>query len=596
MYLNNLFHDGYIDYVALTFGRLIGRLSGRDDPWVSLAAALVSRASGEGHVCLDLAQTADEGIPARNGSEALNIGLNGTQWRERLAGSPVVGQPGDFKPLILHKSRLYLHRFWQYESELAEGLQRRRRADSGLAIDPQQREAALARLFPNAPEQEAAARLVLMRPFCVISGGPGTGKTFTLAKIIVLLTNLAQARSMRIRIAAPTGKAAARLQESLQAMVAELAAGDPRLVPPAQAETVHRLLGIGPRSATPRYDAAHPLPAEVVIVDEASMLDLALIVKLFRAVPERAHIILTGDKDQLASVEAGAVLGDICRGLTAENATDAARVPAHQSAAPVALLRKSYRFSSEGGIGALSRAINSGEASRVLEVLRRDRTGEIGFMPCTAFSEAAPLLESEVLEAYGPLARQSDPDTALNRLGAFRILSVVRHGPWGVQALNAWARDLMRRRGLISPLPGAADWYAGRPVMITRNDYFHRLFNGDTGIAVPARERPGTHVEVAFESPQGGVRYLGPHELPAHETVYAMTVHKSQGSEFERVLLLLPERDMPLLTRELLYTAVTRARRSVLIVGGPHVLEAAVERRSERASGLREALASNALS
>ena len=586
--LNNLFNEKYIDSLGFAFGRLIQRLSGQADPWVALAAALVTRAGADGHVCLDLSRTVEEGILSADGQESLAPGTSAAQWRAHLSKCSAVGQPGEFKPLILNGSRLYLHRFWQYERELAEGLRRRCRAAAGLKIDSHKREEALARFFPDAPEQKAAARLVLTRPFCVISGGPGTGKTYTLAQIIVLLARLAAEHAVRIKIAAPTGKAAARLQESLQALVPTLAAGDPRpLASAAEAETVHRLLGIGPAS-TAHYNAEHPLPAEVVIIDEASMLDLALMVKLVRAVPERAHLVLTGDKDQLSSVDAGAVLGDICRGLIDDEGSE--RMP-QQLSAPVALLRKSYRFADRGGIGALSRAINTGDAGRVMDLLMQDRTGEIGFVPIVSFSEAAALLAPEILEAYGPLKKLSDPQKALDQLKLFKILTAVRQGPMGVETLNAWIERFLRRRGLITPLPGMSDWYAGRPVMVTRNDYFHRLFNGDTGIVLNA-DRPDTSVEVAFESARGVFRRLRPHELPAHETVYAMTVHKSQGSEFERVVFLLPDRDLPLLTRELLYTAVTRARQSVLVVGDPRLLETAVRRRSERASGLREALSS----
>jgi exodeoxyribonuclease V alpha subunit len=593
--LNHLFNNKYIDSISLVFGRLVQRVSGREDPWVTLAAALVSRAAGQGHVCLDLARAAQEGLAASDGRDTLAIGVSAAAWCAHLENSPAVGCPGEYKPLILDHARLYLHRFWNYESELAVGLRRRCRASTGLPIDAHLREEALVRLFPDAPEQRTAARLVLTRPLSVISGGPGTGKTFTLAKIILLLTGLSTEQPLRIKLAAPTGKAAARLQESLQDTVARLAPGDPRPLALAdEAQTLHRLLGIGPHSAKARHDSARPLPAEVVIVDEASMIDLSLMVKLLRAVPEQTHLVLTGDKDQLASVEAGAVLGDICRGLSKEDrAPDAARgamPPAQDFPAPIALLHTSYRFSRQGGIGALSRAINAGDAAQVVGLLTRKDASEIGFAAVTKFSQAAVMLEAEIIGNYGPLGEMADPGKALEWLKQFKILSAVRQGPMGVENLNQWAQNLLRRKGMIAPIPGAADWHVGRPVMVTRNDYFHRLFNGDTGVAVRAMERSEGWVEVAFEPSPGIIRRLKPHELPAHETVYAMTVHKSQGSEFERVILVLPDRDVPLLTRELIYTAVTRARTSLLIVGDPQLLEIAVKRRTERASGLRDAL------
>jgi exodeoxyribonuclease V alpha subunit len=591
--LSHLFKNDYFDALSLSFSRLVQRLANQEDLLVTLAAAMVSRATGEGHVCLDLSRVVREGVPSSDGRESAAVGVSVAEWCAHLECCPAVGRPGDFKPLILDRARLYLHRFWQYENELATGLLQRCRAEASLPIDPDRCDDALVRLFPDAPEQRAAARLVLTRPLSVISGGPGTGKTFTLAKVIMLLTAREIERPLRIKLAAPTGKAAARLQESLQETVKRLAPGDAVPLTLAQeAQTLHRLLGIGPHRMRPRHDAEHPLAAEVVIVDEASMIDLSMMVKLLRALSHRTHLVLTGDKDQLASVEAGAVLGDICRGLSKEGSAPKRSVggTAPDLSAPVALLHTGYRFSAHGGIGALSRAINAGDADKVMALLVSNDSPEIGFVPGENFSAAAALLEKEILEHYGLLGEMDNPQKALQQLKQFKILATVRQGPMGVENLNQWTQRLLRRRGMITSIPGASDWHVGRPVMVTRNDYFHRLFNGDTGVAVMAADRSDGWLEVAFEVPRGGIRCLKPHELPSHETVYAMTVHKSQGSEFGRVILVLPERDVPLLTRELIYTAVTRARTSLLIVGDQRLLELAVRRRIERSSGLREAL------
>jgi exodeoxyribonuclease V alpha subunit len=511
-----------------------------------------------------------------------------------------VGAPGDFCPLILDGHRLYLHRYWRYEQELAQSILERCSQPPLFPDHDPAIAAALAQIFPDtASDQAKAARVATMNRFSIISGGPGTGKTYTVAKIILLLQALCPERALNIFLAAPTGKAAARLQ----AAVDDLLKNDrqQRVTPALQsAQTLHRLLGYSPATAKFHYHAEHPLPADAIIVDEASMIDLVLMRQLIRSVHAHSRLILVGDKDQLASVEAGAVLGDMCHGIGLSAAMhhpdsadqevkkDATRRPLRSH---IAVLERSYRFDAQSGIGALSRAINAGDSQKVLSLLGDPHTPAIEFRPLADWASSAKRREDEIMAAIGPLFDCLDPSAAFDHLNRFKILCAVRKGPYGVEAMNRWIEQIMRRGGRIPPSSGfQSDWYTGRPVMVTRNDYFHGLFNGDLGIAMQSAGGTYDGLQVVFPGSDGGFKALMPQQLPDHQTVYAMTIHKSQGSEFERVMIVLPEDNNRLLTRELIYTAVTRARRSIVIWAHPDVLARAVERPIRRASGLREML------
>lgn len=595
MDINSLYNNNYIDHMDWAFARTIQRLGHCGDPWVALAAALVCRAAADGHVCLDLTAAQGQGVPGIDAAPAGPDPITPDQWRRRLADCAAVGAPGAFRPLILHGHRLYLHRYWTWEQEVAQAILKRctRPAKPGGngAL-----EAALARLFPDGDrDQRRAARLAVTRRFGVISGGPGTGKTHTVARIIVLLQAICAGNALKIHLAAPTGKAAARLQEAVRTVLESGGA----MLPPApamvqEARTLHRLLGYMPGTARFRYGAGNPLPADVVIVDEASMIDLALMHQLMKALAEPTRLVLVGDKDQLASVEAGAVLGDICHGISraGEGANGGG---ANGSAAGlrdhIVVLDRSYRFDARSGIGALSRAINAGDAARVLSLLGDGRDGAIGLNVPTDWGSAARALEPHIVAAFDPLFDGRGPGDAFEALRRFKILCAVRQGPFGVEALNRFVEQVLRKHGRIPPAAALrSPWYPGRPVMVTRNDYYQGLFNGDVGIAMDFGKAAGQSVRVAFAGNQGDFKWLAPHQLPEHQTVFAMTVHKSQGSEFDHVMLMLPDRDAPVLTRELIYTAVTRARRSIQVWADPRLLARAVERRTHRASGLRDAL------
>jgi len=568
------------------FARVVGTLAGETSEGAVLCAALAAHATAGGHVCLDLARVAGcapfDGVLALPALDEL-IAL--------LAASPLTTRPGGFAPLVLDGTRLYLHRYWHYEVSLAAELLARAQAPAA-AVQIDRVRGVLDRLFPpsgDAPDmQKIAAATAILKGLSVISGGPGTGKTSTAARILAALVELAGGKRLAIGLAAPTGKAAARLEAALAALPATRDLG-------LRAVTLHRLLGFS-GGAMPRFDAANPLPLDVLVVDEASMIDLALAAKLVRALPPATRLILLGDKDQLASVEAGAVLASIAAGAkgfspamrSALARATGERLPEGGEATPlgdsVVLLERSYRFDAASGIGRLARAVRSGDAEAALSVL--DEGGEAAWQ-----AHEAEALGAAVFAAYEPyfaaVASGADPANCFAALARFRALAALRGGPFGVEAIN---RSVERRLAARDAAVLHRRWYPGRPVMVTRNDYALRLANGDVGIALADPSANGG-IAIVFETAEGGFRKLSPARMPECETVYAMTVHKSQGSEFDDVLLVLPAEPSPVLSRELVYTGVTRAKRRVALASTPEILRAALATRVERDSGLAERLA-----
>ena len=571
--------------IDLQFGRLLERLDGGCQA-VRVAATYASRALREGHSCLDLRALAATGD-------------TGESWLQTLRTSPLVGAPGDWKPLILDADdRLYLYRYWAYEQRVAEAVLARARPADG--VDERRLAAQLRDLFgPAEPErvnwQKVAAATAVLRQFAVISGGPGTGKTYTVVRILALLVGQNPQRPPAIALAAPTGKAAARMQEAIRFAKQSLPVDDAtRAAIPEQAGTLHRLLGVRPNSTRFRHDRDNPLPVDVLVVDEASMVDLALMAKLMDALPPRARLILLGDRDQLSSVEAGSVLGDICAGEAGYSAPFAERlaalsgerVPAAPGPVPavadaIVYLRESRRFRGDGGIGRLAQLINDGRAGEALGLLQSDDP-ELSWRSLTgpALARELPAAVVHGYRAYlEAMAEGVDAERVFASFNAFRVLCAHRTGPAGVDTLNQQIEAALAAARLISP---RGPWYAGRPVMITENDYNLRLFNGDIGLVLPDTEG----LRVCFPQVDGSIRRLHPARLPAHETVYAMTVHKTQGSEFERVLLVLPDEDSRVLNRKLLYTGVTRAKVQVAIWGRDSVFRRGVQTDAQRGSGL----------
>ncbi|EIC19903.1 exodeoxyribonuclease V, alpha subunit [Thiorhodovibrio frisius] len=689
---------GALRPLDLALTRFLAERGPEQDQAVLLAVALTSERNGHGHVCLDLAavmanpdavlgrESEDAGVGAavrdalRERLEAIGTAAD---WAECLAASPCVsdrrgadggqgagaelGYDDGSNPLVLagaaHRPLLYLRRYWQYEQRIRHGLDARLRQQ--CAVDVQALRQQLDALFALAPGetpvadpdwQRVACALAARSAFFIITGGPGTGKTTTVLRLLAVLQSLVAPGQapLRIALAAPTGKAAARLNESIADQLRKLSVAFPsKDALPTKVTTLHRLLGTIPGSRRFRHHAAQPLPADLVVVDEASMVDVDIMASLLEAMRPDARLILLGDKDQLSSVEAGAVLGDLCQraagvhyspetaawleAASGQRIPDAFIDPAGQARdQAIVMLRYSYRFSAEGGIGALAALVNQPDAAdtgaagrlRAVQALfARGQTQDdnrLGAIESIALAtpEAATLAEL-VCSGYGGddsylalMQRKAPPaGTEQTRLDAwagevlkaqksFQLLTPLRSGPWGIEGLNECILRRLRAAGLLAGGDDArglasGQWFPGRPVLVTRNDYGLNLMNGDIGVtlAVP-RPANGSDsalasrpmLRVAFPGADGKVRWILPSRLQAVETVFAMTVHKSQGSEFIHTALVLPDRANPVLTRELLYTAITRARhRFTLLYGSEAVLGETLARRVERVSGLGSA-------
>jgi exodeoxyribonuclease V alpha subunit len=590
--------------LAAAFARLVRKLhlcaGGRaeDAEAVAFAASRVSRAASDGQSSLDVA-----GIEAQEFLRYFpSSGPTLETWLEQLARSPVVahsGDPNDFRPLVLvGATRLYLYRYFDYERRLAARLAEMNRP-AALPCPAPVAAALLSRLFPREggvrPDwQKIAAATALLRRLCIVSGGPGTGKTTTVVKVLALL--LALHPALRVALAAPTGKAATRLQGSLRDQLAGLpVAAEVKARLPAEAYTVHRLLGHRPGRVSFRHDREHPLPYDLVVVDEASMLDVALATKLVEALPDDGRLILLGDKDQLSAVETGTVFANLCatRGMGAEmresvEALTDETLPETEIGAAQGLfdavvwLEQGHRYARGGAIGVLVERVREGDAEAVLAWLSGRPGGEVGsevlWQDTVPGAEPlAAILIQGYAEYLDAVQSGAPPEVVLAAFERRRVLCTVREGEQGTARLNALLTEHFCAR--LGAPPSGASWYAGRPVLITANDYTVRVFNGDVGVALPGPE--GRFV-VHFPH-LGGTRPLAPSRLPEHETAFAMTVHKAQGSEFERAEVVLPARDSRVLTRELLYTALTRARASVRLWARAAVLRDTITRRSPKA-------------
>ncbi len=564
--------------------RRLGALAAIDDQRILLAAALATRAPRLGHVCVDLATIA--GTASTEEGDAAPPELPWPEpdsWLGAVRESPLVGEG---RPLQLDGTLCYLDRLHAEECRVAAALLERARAVV-RAVDEPELEQRLARLFPDDGAgnlQRLAAATAVRRRLAVIAGGPGTGKTTTVARAIVLLEEQARAetgRSPLVALAAPTGKAAARLHEAVRDEVELLG---PRFEGSAErwtTSTIHRLLGTRPDSSTRfRHDETHPLVHDVVVVDEASMLSLSLMDRLLAAVRPDARLVLLGDPQQLASVEAGVVLGDIV-GPTEWPGADTAVAPS------VVVLRRNHRFG--GAIAELAAAVRAGDAERAVELLEQGGD-ELGWIPATAAEappEALTELRDVVVAAWARvagLAATGDVAGALEALGTFRVLCAHRLGPAGAAGWTERIERWLAEEGIGEDR--RSGWYAGQPLLVTANDYDLRLFNGDTGVVVA--ERSG-RLAAAFDRGSDVVQ-LSPSRLSDVETCYAMTIHKAQGSQFGAVAVVLPEPGSRILTRELLYTGITRARSRVTLVGEAASVAAAVEQPITRASGLQHRL------
>lgn len=585
--LEQLRESGVLDALDVRFADLVARRGGPGAAALAVPAALTSALRRRGHVCMDLARPPAAWFAAAFGAEAPDAPEFSKGWKLSAGQFPTLGKPGDRAPLILDGTRLYLHRLWTCQHDLAVRLAAR--AFAPPVPIPAAVAKALDAAFPGSSQagQLAAARAVVSRSLAVISGGPGTGKTTAAVRA---LGALRAGGPIRIALAAPTGKAVARIKESLAA--AAIPADD------AVSATLHRLLGIHPSTGRPAHDSANPLPYDLVITDEVSMVDLELMDALVRALAPETRLVLLGDRDQLASVEPGSVFSDICAGLehrrssspaglapaetdisASRDARSRGRSGDRETAPPeaVTVLRHNFRFGADSGIGRLAQAVNAGDAAAATKMLGGGLS-DVAMRAPPPPRELGAAVRSRAKTSWRALLAADSPEAALASLSAFRILCAHRVGPWGSARVAAE----------LAPLRGGPRG-AGSPVMVTANDASSGLYNGDTGIWWG-----GEAGMTAVFAADGGIRKLAAGRMPPNEAAWALTVHKSQGSEFDEVVLVLPDRDSPLLTRELIYTAITRARRRVEIWGAPAILAAALSRRIERSGGLPEALAAAA--
>ncbi|KPX61528.1 exodeoxyribonuclease V subunit alpha [Pseudomonas amygdali] len=653
---------GWLRALDKAFVAFLSDLDPHADPLVLVAAALTSHQLGHGHVCLDLYETLKEPdfallLPPEGDQQSapmllpsqLLAALDGAAWCQALAGSMLVAEVGDSsaearqKPLVLAERRLYLRRYWTYERRIAAALRQRLAQRETSPEDLPQQLDALFGPANSSPQavidwQKLACALATRKGFSIITGGPGTGKTTTVVRLLALLQAPAvqNGQPLRIRLAAPTGKAAARLTESISQQVQSLdVSDDVRQKIPSEVTTVHRLLGSRPGTRHFRHHAGNLLPLDVLVVDEASMIDLEMMANLLDALPPHARMVLLGDKDQLASVEAGAVLGDLCRDaeegfyspdtqawLEAVSSEDLGKgglrqgdAQQHPLAQQVVMLRHSRRFGQGSGIGQLARLVNQQQDQQarallsagshddlfalalkgeqdlkferlVLDGLGRGEQGPQGYRHYLNVLAAGRPADDSALDdhCWTRWAR-----SVLSAFDAFQLLCAVRKGPWGVEGLNQRITHALFSAKLIE---SEQQWYEGRPVLMTHNDYGLGLMNGDIGITLrlPERDGDGKQVlRVAFPRNDGseGVRFVLPSRLNEVETVYAMTVHKSQGSEFAHTVLILPEALNPVLTKELIYTGITRAKHWFsLIEPRQGIFEEALRRKVKRLSGL----------
>lgn len=604
--MKNLFSaTGLFSSFDLHFANFICKLSGTESQNLFLSAALTTRMLREGHICCDLTGLSQMQFQTSS-DEQISLPET-TTLLDELRKYPVIGKPGEYYPLILDDTRLYLYRYWKYEHDLAQSILSRAKNKNEISINKCTEK--IETLFNNKTDneidwQKIAATVSMLNNFTVISGGPGTGKTTTVAKIIALLA-LTSPKMPRIALAAPTGKAANRLKLSINSILPFLTADSDILSKlPLVTQTVHRLLVTIPNSQFFRHNASSPLPYDIIIVDEASMIDLALMYKLISAVPPKSHLIMLGDRDQLSSVEAGAVLGDICdtgnNHLFTAKQTEILKSiipgynqPDDENEPPISdciiSLRKSYRFNDSSGIAKLSHAVNGGDYSSVKNILTSSTYTDCTLKKLPLPANLASLLHSKVMEHYFPLLSEKDPEEALKRLDTFKILCAIRQSPFGVDSINNAVISILKsnRKTLSDDI-----YYRGLPLMVNRNDYTIDLYNGDTGIVLPDTDNQN-QLRIAFKSTDNTIRMIQTSQVRSCEIAYALTVHKSQGSEYDHILIILPPVPVPVLTRELLYTALTRAKKSVEIWCTDSVMEKTVTSKISRQSGLRAKLWQN---
>ncbi|MDP2716571.1 exodeoxyribonuclease V subunit alpha [Rheinheimera sp.] len=598
------------------------QLAAEPNPLVWLLTALLCHQYGRGHSCIllqDLLNDPDGllSLPPQNQflqrfsdrPSAMLQSLTLQDYRAALAQSAwLQGEAG--APLVLADERLYLNRLYQAEQQVKQQINQRVGTVLPLAADVNTQ---LDELFPptspTAPTepdwQKLACAMALQRRFAIITGGPGTGKTTTVVKLLALLQQgaaLNQQRELNIKLAAPTGKAAVRLTESISGALSRLPA-ELTVAIPTEVTTLHRLLGALPNRRSFKHNQQNQLQLDVLVVDEASMVDLEMMAALLAALPQHAQLVLLGDKDQLSSVEAGSVLGDLCRGADVGGySSDTLALLTPFTEVPLAdwqgegtvlnqatvMLRRSHRFDSKSGIGQLAAAVNRGDIQAPalftqfddIRLLAGNTPEALKATVVAGYRQYLQLMQQSADNSQS--GREQWAGAVLGCYSRFQLLCALRSGDWGVEGLNQQIAAWLSSAGLID---ARQHWYAGRPVMMQRNNYSLGLMNGDIGITL--QDPQSGQLRVVFQLSDGSLKWVLPSRLSEVETAFAITVHKSQGSEFNHCCLVLPADNSPLLSRELLYTGITRAKQQfTLLCANPALLQQAIAKRVARSSGL----------
>lgn len=608
---------GELRLFDLQFARHLTEVNGKEVPELLLASALASNRISHGDTCLSLDTVKSSSLYTNPDLRVVRQKLPALdRWREVLlqqkvvSAAPVGGvSESRLAPLVLDENnRLYLARYWVLEQSLIKSVSKlldREMPRIDDQIDYENLAIALDKLFnanDSGPDwQKAAVANAVINNFCVITGGPGTGKTYTVTALLAMLIYQG-VEPRKIALAAPTGKASTRLTQSIQRDLSGLLQALDLPDASFESVTLHKLLGARPGRVQPRHHKDAPLLYDVIIIDEASMIDLPMMARTFEALSNDTRIVLIGDKDQLHSVESGMVLGDICGGraqaeLSAERCDELSKLgvanlpvccaPGGKIADHIVYLEKSHRVQDDGGISKLAGAVNTGNAEAALQLLNETAQPNLTLLPHESLNLENALRE-HVLPTCEKYASAATPLQALESMSDVGVLCALRRGPTGSLRVNAIVERLLADAGVVER---GQSYYHGQPVMITENSGHQRLYNGDHGLVL-FDESAGLLVyfpsDIGVANAVETVRSIGHNRLPQHETFYAMTVHKSQGSEYATVIVVLPETDSPILSRELLYTAVTRARDRVIILANEAQLRACVERRSVRQSGLRE--------
>lgn len=560
-----------ISLQELEFGRFLNRIESTEPKEILLLGMACIRYQMDGHLCISIAEFVNHPVYGK----LMEKSTNEVQLLDLIAVSNLVGIPGDSKPLVLDGEKLYLQKIWKYENELIDWLLKKSDGINNLTKKDLQ---FVNQNFEENGEidwQRIAVKIALLKNLVIVSGGPGTGKTFTIKEIIKALQYSNNKKNLKIALAAPTGKAAQRLNDSL--------ASDNEELELVAAVTVHKLLGAEFGSSSFKYNKTNRLVCDVVVIDEASMLDIHLWTALIRALPDSTKLILLGDKDQLSSVEAGSILGDICSGasnsFSAKIALEIEEPVVSKNSFQLndcfILLEKTYRVEEGSGIKILSDVVNHGEFRNALEILKSEQ------FPDVSLKEASTKSIDELINEYvlNPGLSSRSIESIRSGLSTFKILCALRRGPFGVEEINRAAEKALK--GILE-IPISQQWYSGRPIMMNRSNSQFKLRNGETGLCIQAA---GNEFEIIFDRKEDF--RLSTTRLQDYELAFANTIHKSQGSEYDHVAILLPSDANPLLSRELLYTAITRAKKSIIIYASEEIVEHAVKKVVSRNSGIK---------